>query len=854
MSRGAEKYEDSVNCCESGANKSILEHDAPEINLACSKHFSICSFLDDGLSFKKSTQMASVRLDQDGDCIDKLLVEHLFPSDSSDVSDDFGEPDILPRIGDEYQLEIPPSIEKSLYISFTNNSTDAQNGVHSHHHFFIGLPMPLMWINTRGVWIKQEAWEEPKIASDFRSSQANNIKKKEYSYNENFGIKTEPSHYSVDSRREIRKSENLPLEDNLHQSSNQGYFLVPGLCSEHWTDIEEDSFLLGLYIFEKNFVQLRQFIENKEMRAILSFYYGKFYGTDKYHRWSEGRKMRSKKCVYGHKIFSGLRQPELLSRILPSMSEECQNALEEVSKSFGEGKMSLQDYISSLKTMVGMKVLVEAIAIGKGKQDLTRMALETSRSNQVVPIRPEIPTGKAWSSLSTSEIIKFLTGDYRLSKARSNDLFWEAVWPRLLARGWHSEKPKNQGYIAGSNHGLVFLFPGVKKFSRRKLVKGDHYFDSVSDVLSKVAKEPELLELEAEDDGNKNKEQDDHDLPMRQRHCYLQPRTPNRNSDIMKFMVVDTSLTDGKPYKLRELRSLPFEISNMLTSRNHSEVSDEESTDETTDESDTVNTMHVDSGVTDNASLHTTTSNEKMLPGRKDHDVNAPYQDIHTIGPNVDNILLSSLKNKKDLHEDKQSRKFINSRSSRKQKQDMDSIAPIRKLHQGLSACSCDETSNGGVHSLRVPRSENKISSCCSGVHEFSEYKSTEVGSSQDKLSSTSSPKGSPIGSVECTPNANIDAAEAPLENPQSQTLIDLNFPQVPMDMENGFLATESQNPSAIEASYDQQPSMNMPRHSTRNRPPTTRALEALANGLLTIKRRRKSKNTSSLENRTSDL
>jgi len=41
------------------------------------------------------------------------------------------------------------------------------------------------------------------------------------------------------------------------------------------------------------------------------------------------------------------------------------------------------------------------------------------------------------------------------------------------------------------------IYPGVKTFSRRKLVKGDeHYFDSVSDVLRKVVAEPNLLDVE----------------------------------------------------------------------------------------------------------------------------------------------------------------------------------------------------------------------------------------------------------------------------------------------------------------------------------------------------------------------
>ncbi|KAL8246478.1 hypothetical protein R6Q59_007694 [Mikania micrantha] len=75
-----------------------------------------------------------------------------------------------------------------------------------------------------------------------------------------------------------------------------------------------------------------------------------------------------------------------------------------------------------------------------------------------------------------------------LSKARSNDLFWETVWPRLLARGWHSEQPNGYNYAANQKN-LVFLMSGVTKFSR-KLVKGDAYLDYVTNVLNKVAFDP----------------------------------------------------------------------------------------------------------------------------------------------------------------------------------------------------------------------------------------------------------------------------------------------------------------------------------------------------------------------------
>ncbi|KAI5397966.1 hypothetical protein KIW84_063685, partial [Lathyrus oleraceus] len=233
----------------------------------------------------------------------------------------------------------------------------------------------------------------------------------------------------------------------------------------------------------------------------------------------------------------------------------------QVSKSYAEGKTSLEEYISSLKSAVGLRVLVEAVGIGNEKGDLTRFGMEPAKKNRALPAQ----TCKDLSSLGPSEIIQSLTGGFRLSKTKSNDLFWEAVWPRLLARGWHSEQPKNRGYLTSEDY-LVFLIPGIDKFSRRKLVKGDHYFDSVSDVLSKVVAEPNILVLKEEENakvGSYNedepiKESNEDDLSDDHRQCYLKPRCSTYNKDHTQFMVVDTSLVHrGKPSDLRELKSNP---------------------------------------------------------------------------------------------------------------------------------------------------------------------------------------------------------------------------------------------------------------------------------------------------------
>lgn len=267
-------------------------------------------------------------------------------------------------------------------------------------------------------------------------------------------------------------------------------------------------------------------------------------------------------------------------------------------KSFAEGRISMEEYVSSLKSSVSIPVLVEAIGIGKGKEDLTGFAMEPGKSNHDVLVCPLLPTGQACSSLTSDDIVNFLTGGFRLSKARCNDIFWEAVWPRLLAKGWHSEQPKNQGCLT-SKHYLVFLMPGIQKFSRRRLVKGEHYFDSVSDVLNKVASEPKLLELEAEESsfGGRN-EQDawsaelasDQDDPSdSQRHCYLKPRVSTCTLSQMKFTIVDTSLLyEGKSSRIRELRQLPVEFEKTSKETNYSTENERDDSEDDLDEFETV--------------------------------------------------------------------------------------------------------------------------------------------------------------------------------------------------------------------------------------------------------------------------
>lgn len=97
-----------------------------------------------------------------------------------------------------------------------------------------------------------------------------------------------------------------------------------------WKDIECKSFLLGLYSFGKNLHLVKQFVETKTMSDVLAYYYGKFYGSAEYIRWSQCRKNDRSKTTKKDKIYIGWRQHELLSRICPHVPSDREKSLQKV--------------------------------------------------------------------------------------------------------------------------------------------------------------------------------------------------------------------------------------------------------------------------------------------------------------------------------------------------------------------------------------------------------------------------------------------------------------------------------------------------------------------------------------------
>nr|GEW55564.1 reverse transcriptase domain-containing protein [Tanacetum cinerariifolium] len=104
------------------------------------------------------------------------------------------------------------------------------------------------------------------------------------------------------------------------------------------------------------------------------------------------------------------------------------------------------------------------------------------------------------------------------------------------------------------------------------LIKGDEYMDSVTDVLSKVASDPQLLELHNEEKIEKVtnfEKKEENGFLGKRKNRYLQPRIQNRgNKAVLKFTVVDTSLCGGKIFEMREMETLKFVLDDVSPPEN----------------------------------------------------------------------------------------------------------------------------------------------------------------------------------------------------------------------------------------------------------------------------------------------
>ncbi|KAA8545138.1 hypothetical protein F0562_019973 [Nyssa sinensis] len=309
----------------------------------------------------------SFQLDHIGMCVNEMFPEQLPPPDSPEISYIFGDPQVLPRVGDEYQVEIPPMITESEHLQLLKNPTDMEVTSDVSYSFLMGLPIPLIWIDDElKIHRKGDGFNNtPDDSVKTNGSLGSNISKKSQLNSNKRGLqgKVESSDVGLENGEELKSpnfEHTLAGKANLDQMyRSKRSCLVPGLLDDCWSDFEVDSFLLGLYIFKKNFVQVKRFMESKTTGEIMSFYYCKFYRSDGYRRWSYCRKMKSKKCIFGYRIFTGWRQQELLSRLFPHVPKEGQNILVEVlapslsdESTYWHGFLACKDNVPLLDSVV----------------------------------------------------------------------------------------------------------------------------------------------------------------------------------------------------------------------------------------------------------------------------------------------------------------------------------------------------------------------------------------------------------------------------------------------------------------------------------------------------------------------
>ncbi|GKB00777.1 homeodomain-like protein [Tanacetum coccineum] len=667
----------------------------------------------------------------DSEDVDKR-VEWLQSEQYSAAGDIFGEPQKTARVGDEYQAQIPSLMNKNEQLKLISSpdchdaKTDVQN------NFKFDLSIPITWIH-------------------------NHRQKKE------------------ETLMEIQAKGKSGI---LGSGTDNGLLAVPCLSiEESWSLIEQDSFILGLYIFGKNLRVVNKFMGNKGMPHVLSYYYGKFCKSDQHQKWSTYSKKILIKYSPGKKFLKGWRRQELLSRLLAHVTDECKTRLTQVISTYEEGKLSFEKYVFELRNTVGIELLVEAVAIGKEKQDLTTMEKKRSRKKM------------KRGSFKTEEIINILKDRIGLSKARLTEIFWEGVWPRLLAKGWHSEQPTSYA----SKPSLVFLAPGVAKFSRRDLMKGNQYFDSFTELLNKVASEPQLLENEHE-------------------------QSSEDRQDLMLYTIVDTSLVGL--VKVRELTtSSDSEHADMQTSSTISGGNKQDTTGESHKED-------VNKSVSESPDSETSNVNKDM--------------DNH-----LDSVASAIVEKKTDFVKyTLVDTSLVGLVKVREMKSLYDSVPTDKQASSSVSGVVDSPDCEAGAVDKDTP---NHLDPVASGIVDDKRVLFvSEQPVRKLKLVIKQKPKQH---HVSITTDDNASGKAEFIEDPrpkkkQKSLVIDLNNPPVcPLsDGDNSLVSTKRSVSPETNANHQElcRGASNGQRQSTRNRPLTIKALEALANGFLDQKSKRK--------------
>ncbi|RVW53195.1 hypothetical protein CK203_087612 [Vitis vinifera] len=151
--------------------------------------------------------MDSAHQDHDDKCIEETTSDQLLHPDSPDINDIFGEPLVHPRVGYEYQVEIPLMITESERDKLLVNPADAEVIVDVSHSFLMGLPIPIVQV------------------LDEKRSQINSNKKGSQLKVESLDVMLNPGKESTATSPDSKVMGSTDL-DQMHGSKS--YLTVPG--------------------------------------------------------------------------------------------------------------------------------------------------------------------------------------------------------------------------------------------------------------------------------------------------------------------------------------------------------------------------------------------------------------------------------------------------------------------------------------------------------------------------------------------------------------------------------------------------------------------------------------------------
>jgi hypothetical protein len=367
--------------------------------------------------------------------------------------------------------------------------------------------------------------------------------------------------------------------------------------------------------------------------------------------------------------------------------------------------------------------------------------------------------------------------------------------------------------------------PGIIKFSREKLTKGTHYFDSTADVLKKVAADPSLLELET--DGTDNGA-----TAHKHGRTTSQEGPLDNDLEVLMFTVIDTSLVQGKgPLKVRALRSLPADAnissgpqySDNMSSGSSSQEQD--SDDNMSDDQEYHGRVTASVKTIEMESVHSTTSLVNLL-----HNMETAPRSVFQVNSHSSDDQHSDISNGNGDEVDVACFSALGKKTGRRVY-----LSPKRRR---IASCSNDHTNRRSFSFRNVDDSERIKSKSLS-----TSLKPTVVdlsGSFQTRTLANCSTKGKPCEEIadvtKSTTNINVEkSSEEKFHTVGGPSMEispdDHNCLQKSEDVAPSISNSEIV-PDVLEAAGKHDLTVQ-PRLGTRTRAPTARALEAVALGLL---------------------